>query len=157
MSILDSTSKIFTATNAEKQILICYSCIHAAGRNAYTWIGALPYSYASDACGWARDLNGLRGMRVRKSPLVPLRVLYAEATRPFPVNAKGVGPQTIQAAARDSIDSDNFAGRVLNYYVTLLSLVVVNVIMMRSARRSLHLAKSRLNAPSSYGLLVILN
>ena len=36
---------------------------------------------------------GLRGMRVRKSPLV--RVLYAEATRPFPVNAKGAGPQTI--------------------------------------------------------------
>ena len=35
---------------------------------------------------------GLRGMRVRKSPLV--RVLYAEATRPFPVNAKGAGPQT---------------------------------------------------------------
>ena len=35
---------------------------------------------------------GLRGMRVRKSPLV--WVLYAEATRPFPVNAKGVGPQT---------------------------------------------------------------
>ena len=35
---------------------------------------------------------GLRGMRVRKIPLV--RVLYAEATRPFPVNAKGAGPQT---------------------------------------------------------------
>ena len=35
---------------------------------------------------------GLRGMRVRKSPLV--RVLYAKATRPFPVNAKGAGPQT---------------------------------------------------------------
>ena len=38
---------------------------------------------------------GLRGMRVRKSPLV--RVLYAEATRPFPVNAKGAGPQTMHA------------------------------------------------------------
>ena len=68
VSILDSTSNIFTATNAEKQILICYSCIHAGGCNAYTWIGALPYSYASDACGWARDLNGAtRNARTKKS------------------------------------------------------------------------------------------
>ena len=43
---------------------------------------------------------GLRGMRVRKIPLV--RVLYAEATRPFPVNAKGAGPQTSKKQERDT-------------------------------------------------------
>ena len=48
---------------------------------------------------------GLRGMRVRKSPLV--RVLYAEATRPFPVNAKGAGPQTtrVERCRIDMLDT----------------------------------------------------
>ena len=38
------------------------------GAGRYHGYGALPYSYASDACGWARDLNGAtRNARTKKS------------------------------------------------------------------------------------------